>query len=291
MPDDSLAHRLVLRKDAVTQGWSDDELARLVRARDLERLRRGAYVDGPPPEDPALRHQLLVAAAVAGLRSAAVVSHQSAAVLHGFPLWDVPVTRVHVTRRPPARTASTRWLTVHAARLADEEDTRVRGIAVTGPVRTALDLARSLPFEAAVVALDGALRAGLVSADQLRARLFDIAGTPGSRAGARAVRFADGRSGGVGESRSRVLFHVLGLPAPALQHEVRTAEGRLVGRAPFGWEEQRVVGGFDGAVFQEKGQEDAVRAAGWSVLRWTWPDLDDPATLAARVRTALQQPC
>ena len=88
---------LHLRRDAVRHGWSDDELGRLVRAGELARLRRGAYVAGTVPADVAAAHRLLISATVAGLRRPAVVSHQSAAVLHGLPLWDVPLDRVHVT--------------------------------------------------------------------------------------------------------------------------------------------------------------------------------------------------
>src|SRR5687767_11461134 len=88
---------LRLRRDAVRSGWSDGELARLVRAGELERLRRGAYVNGVLPENAAALHRLLIRATVGGLRRSAVVSHQSAAVLHGLPLWDVALDRVHVT--------------------------------------------------------------------------------------------------------------------------------------------------------------------------------------------------
>ena len=42
---------LTLRRDAVLAGWTDDELGRLVRAGELERLRRGAYVSGFLPPD------------------------------------------------------------------------------------------------------------------------------------------------------------------------------------------------------------------------------------------------
>ena len=94
---------LHLRRDAVRRrlvattnsaGWS--------AAGELDRLRRGAYVLGTLPADAAASHRLLVRATLAGLRRPAVVSHQSAAVLHGLPLWDVPLDRVHVTRRPRA---------------------------------------------------------------------------------------------------------------------------------------------------------------------------------------------
>jgi hypothetical protein len=293
---------LVLRRDAVATGRSDDELGRLVRTGQLSRLRRGAYVDQVLPPSAEDVHRLLVEATLAGLRRPAVVSHQSAAVLHGLPLWDVPLDRVHVTRRPPAWNDSSAVLCCHVARLRDDEVVEVAGIPVTDPVRTALDLARSLTHEAAVVALDAALHRGLLTHDVLRSRLFDIAGVPGSRSAARAVLAADGRSESVGESRSRVILHRWKLPPSALQFQVRTTDGAIVGRADFAWEEHRLLGEFDGrvkygrllqpgqdagdAVFAEKRREDAMRDEGWNVVRWVWSELRRPDRVAARVRRA-----
>jgi hypothetical protein len=139
-------------------------------------------------------------------------------------------------------------LRCHVARLRDDEVIDVDGMQVTGPVRTALDLARSLPHEAAVVALDAALRLGALDHDVLRARLFDIVGTPGSRSAARVVLFADGRSESVGESRSRVILGRWRLPPSALQFEIRDPDGRLIGRTDFAWEGHRLVGEFDGRI-------------------------------------------
>jgi very-short-patch-repair endonuclease len=293
---------LRLRREAVRHGWSDDELARLVRSGELTRLRRGAYVDGVLPVDPADRHRLLVRATTSGLRRSAVVSHTSAAVLHGFPLWGVALDRVHVTRRPPAWHDTSPVLRCHVARLRDDEVVEVEGLPVTSPTRTALDLARSLPHEAAVVALDAVLHRGAVAHDALRERLFDLAGTPGSRAATRAVAAADGRSESVGESRSRVVLHRGGLAPSALQHEVRDPSGLLVARTDFAWEEHRLVGEFDGrvkygrllrpgqdpgdAVFEEKRREDAIRDEGLRVVRWVWAELGTGHRLAARVRRA-----
>jgi hypothetical protein len=289
----------------VRSGWSDDELGRLVRAGELERLRRGAYVNGLLPADAASVHRRLVRATLGGLRQPAVVSHQSAAVLHGLPLWDVPLDRVHVTRRPPAWNKSGGVLCCHVTRWRDDEVEEIDGVLVTTAVRTALDLARSLPHEAAVVALDAALHGRLLDHDALRARLFDIAGTPGSRSAARTVVFADGRSESVGESRSRVILARWGLAPSALQFDVRTATGALVGRTDFAWEERGVVGEFDGrvkygrllrpgedsgdAVFAEKRREDAIRDELWGVVRWVWSDLQVPHRFAARVRRALER--
>jgi hypothetical protein len=296
---------LLLRREAVTSGWTDDELGRLVRAGELTRLRRGAYVDSVLPAEPAALHRLLVRATIAGLHRPAVVSHQSAAILHGLPLWDVPLDRVHVTRRPRAWSDSSGVLYCHVARLRDDEVVEVDGIQVTDPVRTALDLARWLPHEPAVVALDCALNLGLLSHELLRGRLFDISGTPGSRSAARAVTAADGRSESVGESRSRVILHRWKLPPSALQFEIRSADGVLVGRSDFAWEAERLVGEFDGrikygrmlrpgqdagdAVFAEKRREDAIRDEDWGVTRWVWSDLRRPDRLAARVRRARER--
>jgi hypothetical protein len=172
-------------------------------------------------------------------------------------------------------------------------------------VRTALDLARSLRPEAAVVSLDAALHAGLLTHDKLRSRLFDISGSPGSRSAGRAVHAADGRSESVGESRSRVILTRWKLAPTALQFEVRSPAGDVVGRTDFAWEEHGLVGEFDGrikygrllrpgqdpgdAVFAEKRREDAIRDEGWGVVRWVWSDLSRPDRFAARVRRARER--
>ncbi|SDF26143.1 hypothetical protein SAMN05660662_1601 [Blastococcus aurantiacus] len=212
---------------------------------------------------------------------------------------------MHVTRRPAASNDTARVLRCHVARLRDDEIDEVDGLAVTSLARTALDLARSLPHEAAVVALDAALHQGRLHRDVLRERLFDLAGAPGSRAAARAVDFADGRSESVGESRSRVLLHRWGVGPSSLPFEVRGGDGLLVARTDFAWEEHGLLGEFDGrvkygrllrpgqepgdAVFAEKRREDAVRDEGWGVTRWVWADLVTGHRLAARVRRALDR--
>jgi hypothetical protein len=293
------------RRRALEDGFSDADLERLVRNGSWSRIRRGAYIPGELPENLATRHRLLVHATMRGLLCKAVVSHQSAAVLLGIPLWNVPLDTVHVTRRPGATTRDRGRLRVHVARLRDDEIVNINGLNVTSPVRTALDLARSLPFEPAVVALDASLHRRLIDHDQLRQRLFDLAGTPGSRAAARAVAFADRRSESVGESRSRVALHALGIQPATLQLELATSDGISLGRADFGWERERVIGEFDGlikygrllrpgqapgdAVVDEKLREDAIRAENWGFVRWIWADLATPVRLGRRIQQALER--
>ena len=72
-------------------------------------------------------------------------------------------------------------------------------------------------------------------------------------------------------------------------------------RVDFAWPDVGVVGEFDGrikygrqlagsdphgVVFAEKLREDALRRAGWTVVRWTWADLKSPRRLVQRLLDA-----
>jgi hypothetical protein len=293
-----LGRPLLSRAEALAAGLDDRDLARAVRRGQLTRIRRGAYLDASADVS---RVRALVLATAAPLRDGSVVSHVSAAVLHGLPLWRADSDRVHVTRSPPAAGSGSAWVHLHVARLPDDDVTLVDGVLVTGPARTVVDLGRSLAFESAVVAADAALASGAVTPADLDACLARMGPVPGSRRAARVVSFSDGRSESVGESRSRVLLHRLGLPAPDLQVRLLRPDRSVIARCDFGWRDRRTVGEFDGrvkyrgegagpapgeVVFREKLREDEVRDHGWEVARWTWPDLDAPAVVERRVRRA-----
>jgi hypothetical protein len=290
-----------LRRHLRTQGFDDRELRRMLRDQQLTVVRRGAYLPGAPPDDPVVRHLAQVVAAARQLDADAVLSHVSAAVVHGWDLWRAPLDRVQVTRS--RRTGGRRHPSVHvrAAPLGRSEVVEVDGLRVTSPERTAADLARTLPVEQAVVVLDSAL-AGRLSRDDLLAAVQRQKGWPGVPRARRVVEFADGRSGSVGESRSRWAIACAGLPAPDLQHEVRDA-GRHVGTVDFWWEAQRLAGEFDGlvkygrllrpgqtaadAVVAEKIREDDLRDQDVRVVRWIWSDLSPFTGTATRLRHRL----
>ncbi len=291
---------LRLRPDLLTAGWSDDELARLCRSGGLDRVRRGAYV---PASDERLRraetrHALAARAATLQLPAGTVASHVSAAVLHGLPVWGVPLDRVHVTRDGTAGGHRHRTLQVHVTPLGDDEIVVVDGVPATTVARTLTDLARTEPFERAVAVADAALRRAAVTRAGLDHAVGRVARRHGVRPARRAIAFADGRAESVGESRSRVLLERARLPRPVLQWEV-PGTGR---RTDFGWPALRTVGEFDGrikygrllrpgqepgdAVFAEKRREDAIRDAGFRVVRWVWEELDDFDDVVARLRAA-----
>lgn len=292
------------RRLVMEQGWSDHDIARLKAAGVWERLRQGAYLPAGIETFGEQRHCWLIAATVDRLRADAdaVVSHGSAAVLHGLPAWGLDLDRVHLTRPGRAGVNSTRCVHPHRALLTDAEITRVDGIAVTSVARTVLDIARSAPFTQAVVVADAALATRSSTPDELAA-VLEIARSRGSaRCAGRVIEFADGRSESVGESRSRVLFALHGMPKPELQVPLHDRSGFLVARVDFDFAEFGTIGEFDGlgkystllrpgltpadAVIQEKIREDRIRDTGRQVVRWTSRDLANPGVLLQRFGAA-----
>lgn len=298
MPD------LALRRDLLADGVVDKELRRLRAAGQLAVVRPGAFVaaDDPRLSDPDERHKLAVRAAVPHLAAGSVVSHVSAAVLHGLPVWDVDLRRVHVTRDRRSGGRRSRHVHVHAARLDSDEIVGIDGVQVTSVARTLADLARTVGFEQAVVLADAALFRHLLCPDDLAAAVERAANRSGNPQARRVAAFADRGGESPGESRSRVAMHRAGIPVPVLQHEIRSSGGVVLGRVDFWWPEFRTVGEFDGAVkygrflrpgqspgdavFAEKRREDRIRDEDHRVTRWTWDELTPFDPVAARLRHA-----
>lgn len=285
------ASDLLLRPELLAQGYTDAELLRLRRAGELATVRRGAYLRPGDErlERPEDRHGLLVDSTLPRLAPGAVLSHASAAVGYGMSVWDIPLDRVHVSRDGRAGGRRSGKLHLHVRPLGPGDVVERGGRLLTSPELTLVDIACTQPFEQAVAVIDQALRKELCTPAQLASALARAAGRPGVSRAQRAVEFGDGRSDGIGESRSRCAIAAAGLPAPELQWEVRSPAGTFLGRVDFAWPELGVVGEFDGrvkysrylrpgqsasdAVIAEKLREDRIRGTGLWVVRWTWADL------------------
>ncbi|WP_328810845.1 type IV toxin-antitoxin system AbiEi family antitoxin domain-containing protein [Rhodococcus sp. NBC_00294] len=287
---------LIPRADLRRRGVSDGEVRAAVRSGSIVPVRRGVYVDPATTDlsDDRTRRLLELRAAVLSSDSDLVVSHSSAALVHGIDLWPDIDRRAHLTanRSGGGRAGTSR--VVHASPLHPDDVTTVDGVRVTSLARTVVDLACSRPFESSVCSGDAALRR--TSADDLAATLARAHGRRGIDRARRAIAFMDGGAESVGESRSRVYLHRHGLPAPALQCDVLDERGRFVGRPDFLFD--GVIGEFDGlakyreygdaadVVIAEKLREDRLRSLEWRIERWTWNDLATSA-LADRLRAAL----
>ncbi|MBC2642541.1 hypothetical protein H5400_27385 [Rhodococcus wratislaviensis] len=295
---------LILRRDALAAGFTDDEIRRLYTRGGWRRVGHGAYVGESAFEHatPEARHRLLIDATVPRMSGDAVLSHQSAAVVYGLPVWKTPLDRVQVTRNRRSGGRIKTRVTVHCSSL-DGHVAEADGYLVTTPSRMVVDLGRTLPFEQAVVTGDAAVRTFGISPGDLECELASAQGRKGVGAARRVVQFLTGYSESVGESRSRVMFSTTGLPSPSQQGVVRGYDGRILGRVDFYIESSGFLGEFDGrvkyermlkpgqeagdAVFAEKRREDAMRELGFQMVRWTWDELSDPLRLAARIRPVL----
>lgn len=290
---------LKFSKDLAADGFTYPEMARMARSGQLERIRRGAYVLPSDDERQAgMAHRLLIEATVGQSCPDAVVSHQSAAVLHGLPIWTNTLKRVHLTRGRGRGGKIRSYVHLHVTRLEPEDIVLIDGIPATSLARTVVDVARSMPMMRAVPIGDAALRVGLTPA-QLEPVLGRARGLVGVGQARRSVAFLDGRSESVGESMSRVVFHDHGVPAPTLQYDVFDERGNLVGRSDFCWEEQRTLGEFDGmvkygrllkpgesasdVVVREKLREDLMRDLNWEMARWVYDDFNRPRPLVDRL--------
>jgi predicted transcriptional regulator of viral defense system len=300
--DEHLPHHL-RRAELLADGWEPGELRRLLRTGRMVRIGPGAYL---PAEQvrrlgTADAHRVLARAALERLGDDAVLSHASAALVHGLPDWGLRRDVVQVTRPRDGGGRVGARVRVRTAPLAPDEVVLVDGLPTTAVARTVVDVLREVPFEVGVVVADAALHAGAVTPADLRTSLASAVRRPGVARARRVVAFADGRSESVGESRSRVALARCGLPAPDLQTVVLDGGRRFVARTDFLWPEHATVGEFDGmvkyaggasdrppsrVVSAEKLREDALRDLGLEVVRWVWSDLRDLAGLRRRVDRA-----
>jgi hypothetical protein len=298
---------VVMRRQAVAAGYAAEEIDYLVRRGEWVSIRRGAYVerdihDNMTDED---RHRALIHAAVRSLHKPAVVSHASAVVLRDLPTWGLDLSEVHVTRGDLHSPRHEAGVYHHVGDLKTEEIVSVQGVATTALARTVIDTARFSSFEAGVVVADAAFRSDPAAREQALARLDTMRDWKGARNAGAVLAFSDGRSESVGESRCRVLFRDIGLPAPELQREFYAPNGILIGRSNFYFEEHRTIGEFDGkgkylrslgpdddpgeVVWREKKREDALRTTGNEVVRVIWVDLDHPHDVKARFLAAFKR--
>ncbi|MDJ0393886.1 hypothetical protein QMK17_11140 [Rhodococcus sp. G-MC3] len=296
---------LLLRSNLIRSGTTDGDIRVATNSGTLERIHRGAFV---PTADlsslgVAERHILRVRAHAASARSSLVVSHESAALVHGLPLWSPNLQRVHFTvdRTSGGRTSQTRH--VHPAPLSSDDVVELHGMNVTSPDRTIADLCKSMSFEAAVCVGDAALSKGTATVDGVTQAL-NRSGRRSIVKAFRALGFCMDSSESIGESRSRVHLKFLGFTGPALQMNLYSPDGMFIARVDFLFDECGVVGEFDGkvkytkflkpgqsssdVVVAEKAREDELRSYGWVVVRWTWSDLEHPQRLREKLKRAFE---
>lgn len=302
-------HRVFLRREALAAGFDDRDLERSLRAGEIARVRHGAYTayDVWNAADEFERHRLRSHAVLATHDDSTVLSHTSAAIMHGLPTWDGDLARVHLTRLDRRTDRVCHDVRYHRGELPEGHVVRLgHDRLITTAPRACIDHASISSVESGLVTLDAFLNAnGGRGLEQLRSVHAIRHRWPGARRLQITLRLMRAGAESVGETRLRFLCWERGLPEPELQVRVLDPSGALVGVTDFGWNNRSLLGEFDGrvkyeqlrrsgespsdALFREKKREDRIRElTGSPVIRFVWADLYHRDATAARIRHALK---
>ena len=288
-------------------GHDHKSIARQVRGNHWHRLRRGYYVfaDTWRELDEVGRHQVRSRAVLHSLGPAVALSHVSGVIAHGVAVWDMDLTRVHVTRLDGGA-GRIEGDVVHHEGFCIEDDLReVHGQRVLSVERCVLEAGSRAQGAAKLVVLDSMLHLGLATREELEAQFAQMERWPFMRSMHVPVRMADGGAQSPGESVGLHLFWIGGIPRPQTQYEVHDADGVLLGTCDWGWPEHGLLGEFDGlvkygrllrpdqqpgdVVFAEKQREDLLReVTGFRMVRIVWHDYQRPRLTTQRVRRMLR---
>ncbi len=243
----------------------------------------GVY--SPKGKEPSLRDRTV--AAWLWSKRRAVVAGVAASALHGAP-WvdaDVPIELVWSNGRAP------RGLTARNDTLCAGETTRVAGIPVTTPARTAFDLARHLPRDAAVARLDALMWATPFAVPEVVGMVARHKGVRGLARLGQTLRLVDGGAASPKETWLRLLLIDHGYPAPTTQ--ILVLDGtRLVAAIDMGWEHLRIGVEYDGdhhrsnrgQYVKDQRRLRSLESRGWIVIRVIAEDR--PGDIVARVAQA-----
>lgn len=233
-----------------------------------------------------------------------VLSHLSAALVHDLPLSRVVEHRVEAVRSIVSRTYP--HLRVRRRETPSEQVMRIGIYRVTTLERTLIDVARDHPLDVAVPMLDHALRHGLTTLERIESDLADCVETAGAGQIRTALDLADASRESVAESVCAVRFFEHGILGFEPQVTIWDSTGAFLGRVDFCHRGAMTIVEVDGLgkyylgsrvprveLERERAREEAIRAAGYRVIRLTWKQLFRPESFrkileltAARTRRA-----
>jgi hypothetical protein len=214
-------------------------------------------------------------AAQVPLRPASVLSHATAAQLHGLPLPRrlTAVIPAHVTTPRAVPRPRRRDIVTHHAVLPNSDVVDVGDLRVTSPIRTYVDMAALLEFSELVALGDVVLRIHAPSTDELLAAARARRQYPGRRRAVAAVAWLDPRAASPRESHLRVLLRRAGLPRPEVNAPITDEWGEFIAEGDLVFRRERVIVEYDGDVHAAMRQraKDASRRAvlrqhGWIVV-------------------------
>ncbi len=220
-----------------------------------------------------------------------VVAGFAAAALHGSKWVDDAqvVELVHDNRRRPP------GIQTHRDRIEEDEIELVGGMAVTSPVRTALDFGCWYPTMTAIAAIDALARATDIKAADVKMLSLRYGGRRGITRARGALDLFDAGAQSPKESWLRIVLMRAGLPRPQTQIPVEDGVGNVIAYLDMGWEDVKVAVEYDGEQHRNDRRQftwdirrlERLERIGWIVIRVVAENR--PAEIVSRVRAALAQ--
>jgi len=258
------------------EGVSRQVAAERAEAKSLHRVHRGVYAIGHR----SISRAAHLRAALLACGEGAVVSHGTAAALHGF--WDHWPRLIDVTV-PNQKGRKIDGVRCRRCRYPEPEEIEVqRGVACTRPARTLVDLAGMVGLKTLRKTVGRAAIRKRLDLQAVDLAMHNARGRRGLRALELALLPYRTKDGKVPDLRSDFETLVLpqlldmGLPRPGCNVWLHIEGERLL--VDFFWEQARVVVETDGRethetpmAFQDDRRRDQfLAAAGYRVLRVTW---------------------
>jgi very-short-patch-repair endonuclease len=202
----------------------------------------------------------------------------TAASIFGADVRRLDDLDVHVGFPKNQRIRKRPGLAVCQETLDPTDITRINGVQITTPLRTAFDGLRLLNGAERLVVADALTHLELVDLHELRRYFASKRRLRNLRIGEALLDFAEPLAESPMETRLRVVLLDGGLPKPTAQHEVRTRSGRLLGRLDLAYPEAKLGVEYDGADHWLQRREDdrrraAIREEGWEVLVYSSDDI------------------
>lgn len=300
------ARGFITRPEILDCGYDDSNIRDARKSGMLIRIGPGLYADGPTYRvmNAEQQHVLRCRAIMQRHGENAVLTHQSAALMHGIAVWGTDLSLVNITRLDTGRGRHEAGVFHHVGKIDAWEIEEIDGLLVAKAPRAVWETACTSTVESGLVTVDSALHLKHVTEEELKESAEQFGYWQGSRAARLTLRLADGRAESPGETRSRYLFWRHGIPKPELQFTVEDAHGRIIGHTDFGWPQYCHVGEFDGKIkyagtfgedgtqvlMKEKAREDSIRRQGWGMSRIVWRELDprNAASTAHRIMRELE---
>ena len=230
----------------------------------------------------------------------AFFTHGTAAQILRLPLpYRLQSARpLHVGFPAPMRAMDARDIVGHSVRMGTGELRVAKGLNVTCPARTWLDLAAKLSLLELVALGDHLLQweHPLTTIDELRLAVKRHPGRRGLRTARLALPLLRTRAESPRESILRVIIVLAGLPEPECNYEIFDTRGRFLARADLAYPDYKLMLEYQGDYHRtdrEQWRKDirrvgSVEDAGWQMLQFTEDDLQRPTELTMRVERRLR---